>query len=391
MLVSLLPIAGCSTLFGEEGVFRDRGDDYLKAEPIPVMVVPGSQESTGRFSQIYVVPDINDSGYDYEQSFEAPRPLPLSSALLEDQVKIQKLGQDRWIFITHSPSEVWPQVRAYLGENNYPVARTDASSGVIETTWLEFVGEEGSSHRFRITIEQGIQPESAEVHIRHVGTATDNQNKPIDWPTYSSDPEREAWMVDEVAGVLANQLNASSSSLLAQTIGGKEKVSITSDANNEPVLQLHLEYGRAWASVSHALKDRGFYLWGLDDNKGVFYTQYEEPNPESDEEPGWFSKLFGGDEQEVPTSPYTLEQLLQAQASDTNMTQFVSSSLESNTKELEGELVDIDDAPGYLVAVKESSTSEGKVVEIRIRDAYAKLMGEKETRRLLGLLRNNLI
>merc|ERR1711916_162854 len=124
------------------------------------------------------------------------------------------------------------------------------------------MGSKEVRERFRLRIESGVQPESAEIHILHMSEGTD---EPIDpqssWPQGSSDPAKEAWMVDELSNTLAANLERSSSSLLAQTIGGDDKAYVDVTDTEEPVLRLKLSYVRAWASVLAAADDGGYHLW----------------------------------------------------------------------------------------------------------------------------------
>jgi len=338
--------------------------------------------------EIYVVPNINDSGYDYSQSFEVPRPQPLSSALLSDTVKIQRLSGNQWIFITNSPAEVWPQVREFLGNYNIPVATTDAENGIIDTQWLAFNDAPDMRNRFRLRIETGVQPESSEIHILQMQAPA---NAPIGsdavWPKNSENPAREAWMIDELSNTLASNLERSTSSLLAQTIGGDDKAFIGKSDSNEPILRLKLSFARAWASTMHALDEEGFHTFDNESSLGVFYVAYQEPVSEEDK-PGWIKRsyravkgAFGGksDPNAAPTTPYTLADVLSHLPNDDDTREvFTKTQGDGNT---------LKDVPGYLVLVR---GVDGEI-EIRIRDGYAQRIDDKEAKQLLGMVRNNLI
>ncbi|GAB2190722.1 hypothetical protein MAH1_23300 [Sessilibacter sp. MAH1] len=382
---SLCLLTGCGTFFGKDGFFRNRGDEYLKAEEIPPLA-PDHDQKNPRLSEIYVVPNIEDSTYDYTQVFVAPRPIPLSSSVLEDTVKIQKLSGRQWIFVSNSPSEVWPQVREFLGDKDLPVAYTDATDGLIETTWLQFSDDKEHFDRFQLRIETGIQPESAEIHVLHSqvpSNQTPEANLP--WPKSSTDDSREAWMIDELSSVLASNLERSSSSLLAQTIGGEHKVVLGYTESEEPILKMKISYLRAWASVNHALEEEGFYLWGRDSNKGVFYSQYQKPK---DNKGSWIGNgiravggLFSGvDKNAGPTSPYTVVEVLENLPASNERDSLFKDVISRETTPLKN-------VPGYLVVVRESADE----VHVFIRDGYARRIDEAQAKQLLSAIRNNLI
>ncbi len=374
-------IAGCSTLTGPEGYFRDRGDDYLKADVIEPMKLPEGVEQQ-HIEQLYRVPVISRSEDEVATSFEIPRPQALSDNAFTDKVKIQKLGAKRWILVSATPAEVWPQVRGFLSRNNLEVVYTDATTGTIETGWLKFKGDDESKDKYRLQIEQGVQPESTEIHVLHMSVPNDVPGRgQINWPTSSINQEREAWMRDELAATIASDNSgAQAASLLAQTIGLSDKVTVDS-SGAEPVLKLSLAHSRAWATVGHAVKQGGFTLWEQDDAVGVFYVDYEKLEEES--EPGFFSGWFGGDDEgEISTSPYSLSEVLsRLQLSETDGSRDIFSSISSSESE------PLASVPGFLVVVR----GENHQIEVRIRDGYARNLDAREAKKLLNVIRNNLI
>lgn len=373
-------LSGCSALFGNEGYFRDRGDDYLKSEAIPPVQVPEGVDDSA-MEQLYAIPAVSTRDFDPEEAFEVPRPQPLAANLLTEKVKIQRLGKRRWILINTRPSEVWPRVRNFLSQNGLQVAFTDATNGVIETGWLQFKTDTEFKNKYRLQIEQGVQPDSTEIHALHMSIPADVPGRgQVNWPEQSADPERESWMLDELAATLASEVTGGATSLLAQTIGGDAKVELTA-TGAEPVLKMGIDMVRAWATVGHAVQQEGFSLWDEDSVVGIYYVNYSKPE---DEEEGWFSGWFGGDDDEQPeVSPYSLEELLShLQLEDTEENRAIFSSVASN-----GNGEPLADAPGYLVVVRGQDGN----VEVRIRDAYAKALAPRQAKRLLALIRRNLI
>lgn len=383
MLAVVGGISGCSTLFGPEGYFRDRGDDYLNADVIdPMSLPPGVTEQD--VQQLYMIPTIQNNEVDASGEFEIPRPQSLSDNAFADKVKIQKLGDRRWILVSAPPAQVWPQVRGFLSRNNLEVVYTDATSGVIETGWLRFKGDDDTKDKYRLQIEQGVQPDSTEIHVLHMSVSKDIPGSgQINWPQQSVNEEREAWMMDELAATIASDTtDGQAASLLAQTIGLSDKVTLES-SDGEPLLHLSLAYNRAWATVGHAVQEEGFTLWESDDAVGVFYVNFNPnfKNDEDTEEPGFFSGMFGGEEV-VTTTPYSLSEVLaHLQLEDTAENRKIFSSVNSSASEA------LKDVPGYLVVVR----GQGNDVEVRIRDGYARKLPVRDAKQLLNVIRHNLI
>lgn len=374
-LLSLMSVSlsGCSWLFGPDGVFPDRSNDYLKADSLPPLQVP-SEVDERVLGQTYVIPSIKKAEFDYPDEFEAPRPEALSANVHSERVKIQSLGEQRWIYINTSPSEVWPRVRNYLNANGLAVESTDAQKGLIETTWLQFQNEPDLRNKFLLRIEQGVQPDSTEVHITHLSA---DLNAPVvgsvQWPSKSSNPEREETLVRELANNLADEVNAGAASLLAQTIGGDSKIAIVS-RNREPIMRMELDRNRAWATLSFALEQEGFRTLEENSDANIFYVDYRDP----EEGEGFFRGWFGGDD-EYPTLNEVLSNLVLDKNAE-NQALFPPIAFQKTDSSL-------DEVKGYLVIVTESNGT----IEVTLRNAMGKPLDVRETRDYLGIIRRNLI
>src|SRR6187431_2520955 len=78
-------LSGCGIFFGDDGIFRNRGNDYLKADSLPPLVLPEGA-SKDAINELYPIPPISaaDFGYDATASdYEVPRPMPLSANMLQ--------------------------------------------------------------------------------------------------------------------------------------------------------------------------------------------------------------------------------------------------------------------------------------------------------------------
>src|SRR5690606_38784548 len=92
-----------------------------------------------------------------------PRPQPLAANSIDEVIRIQSLGDERWILSNRDPSEIWPRVRNILNRSGIPTARAEAAQGILETVWLEFKGDEESNHRYRFYLQPGVQMNSTEI------------------------------------------------------------------------------------------------------------------------------------------------------------------------------------------------------------------------------------
>ena len=325
-LCALAALGGCNWLTGEQGVFRDRGDEYRKARAIPPMTVPEGKKSAA-IEALYAIP-VDRTDVLLGKSFDVPRPAPLAADPEQNVVKIQKLGDSQWILLDGAPGAVWPRVRAFLITNHIGIEREDAAHGLIETAWLAFKSDASKRERYRFRLEQGVQHNATEVYVTQAGyTRPEGEDVAApEWAEHSMDAERETFMVKELAGYLADSGEEVAVSLLAQGISTTNKVYIVRDAAGQPAIDLRLPFERAWASLGRALPRAEFKIKDLDRSTGVYFVTYEpgsreetkkegddkEPgiDKKEDEKGGFFSGLFswwGDDDSPAKGRSYRVE------------------------------------------------------------------------------------
>lgn len=292
---SAVLVSGCG-MFDDDGILRNKGKDYRKAEDMPPITVPEGLDGDA-VGELYRIPQIPETSV-LDEDDRTPRPQVLSTNVLEEEVKVQSIAERRWILINRTPSEVWPRVRNILNRNGVPTALADATAGVIETVWLEFQDDAEQSHRYRFSIEQGVQPKSTEISVLHVAMA--KSGAVPDWPSRSSQAERESTMLNVLASALAGDASSGTVSLLAQDIGGESKVAILTPKDQDPYILLKLDYDRSWASVGYSVSKENFSIVDQDRSAGVLFIRY---GVGEDDEPGFIRRMFGA-EAEVPEANY---------------------------------------------------------------------------------------
>jgi outer membrane protein assembly factor BamC len=281
-------LVGCSWLTGDKGYFRDTTDDYRNARVSPEIKVPAGLNNEA-LQDIFVIPPITED-LRVTGHFDTPRPAPLAARKTEDLVRVQRLGEEEWMLVAVAPGQLWPQVRAFLTNSSLQLARVDARAGLIETGWLK-PDHGGMDERYQFRIEQGVQRNTSELHVRQMALAGDTDS----WPDASFDPGREKEMLMAVAEYVASNTDTAPVSMMAQqAISASGKVSMQEDADDIAYIRLELPYYRAWASVDRALRESNFKVRDRDRSGGIYYIRYVE---ESEEDSGWFDWLFGGDDQ----------------------------------------------------------------------------------------------
>ena len=303
VMTLLSPLVGCG-MFSDDGLFRDRSKDYLAAQEHPVLQVPADLDDEA-LGQLYIIPEVSEPLIADEPG-KLPRPQPLGTALLEEDIKVQSLGDRRWVWINRGPAEIWPRVRNLLNANSIVTERSDAAAGVIETAWVEFDDDPGQRHRYQLRIEEGMQPDTAEISVQHAVAPIDGE--PSGWRPVGGDDRRTREMLDFVASGLAGSDTLGSVSLLAQSIGGGAKVEMVAATDVSPYLLIKLGYDRSWASVAYSVSREDFQLVDQDRSRGLFFINLKEELEE--ERPGFFARMMGSGEEEreeTVTARYRVE------------------------------------------------------------------------------------
>lgn len=310
---AVLPhLTACGLLFGEDGTFRDRSNDYRKATVESPLQLPEGIDSDA-IGDGYAIPPISDRT-SLDAKFEIPKPDPLADDLNQGSVRINTLDTQRWILVDGSPGQIWPRLRGFLNLNQLTVQRADAVSGIIETGWLQPSGEDQLRERYRLRIDQGVQRGTSEVYVLQadIRAGTDN------WPQQSSNDERATIMTKELAQYLADSSAAAAVSMLAQqAIDSSGKITLEEDDQSQVFIRLSLPFSRAWASVGRSLEKAGYHVDDLNRSEQTYFVHYQEKH-QRDKKKGFISRLFswgGSDKKSDKGTPYLVK--LSQQSNDT--------------------------------------------------------------------------
>tara|TARA_B110000503_G_scaffold20552_1_gene30919 strand:- start:35599 stop:36654 length:1056 start_codon:yes stop_codon:yes gene_type:complete len=284
----MLSGTGCGYIFSDDGIFRDRSEDYKAAPELAPITVPAGMNSVP-LREMYVIPPVEDK-FLSQGEFEVPRPTPLSAGAGSEVVRIQKLGDASWALIGIAPGQVWPQVRNFMSASGMQVARADAQAGIMETNWVT-VEDERLTSRFQFRIEQGVQRGTSELHV--VQMQQSGGANP--WPVKSDDPAQAAEMLQAVSQFLADSADSAPVSMIAeQGISAGGKISLLETPEGASYLELELPFDRAWASLGRALEESSFQITDKDRSSGSYYLLFTGEDEAKQE--GWWGSLWNNDD-----------------------------------------------------------------------------------------------
>ena len=294
VLVLLMAVAGCGMLpsipfIGDSDAPEKQ--TYVDLRPQPALQIPADLKQS-ESGQVSVVPEI---GMQRNASFYPDRP-PLPDAKYvtdnRNEVRMQRLGDRNWLVIPEAPTTAWPKMKQFFADNGIVLADDRPELGRLNTSWLADTGHllatwcapccknarseaalEMGQDRFLIRVEQGLQPQSTEVHLRHDNDAL-GENIPADLvrvQEVNSDllaAEKE--LLEQIGGYIAARVAESTVSKVALQIGSQPKTDMQRNSDGIPELSFFLDKKRTVASLTQSLRNAGVILDAEDADAGRF-------------------------------------------------------------------------------------------------------------------------
>lgn len=225
-------------------------------------------------------------------------------------LRVERLGTQRWLVVPASPEQLWPQLQQFWQERGFTLEVQNAEAGVMETGWaenraklpqdlirrtigqvLENLYSTGERDRFRTRLER--TPNGTEIYITHRSMEevfTERDNSRTVWRPRAGDPQLEAEMLSRLMVKLGSKEDAARTSVAsAPERPVLAKPAVPTGATS---LEINDNFDRSWRRVGLALDRSGFTVEDRDRAAGLYFVRYVAPG--SVEEPGFFSKLFGG-------------------------------------------------------------------------------------------------
>lgn len=293
-LVPDVRLPGMDRVVGEEGIFRDRKEEYLEAETIPRTQIPAGLDDF-IIDDLLVIPEVEVT--DAVPYPDPPRPLSMEGDN-EREVVIQRMQDESWIVADVSPSQIWPRIRDYWRQSGVPIAVENPSEGLMDTGWFVLEGEVLNREKLRVIVDTGFQSNSSEVRILHTsGPQALPPVEQVTWPGKSVDGTIAYDFLLDLSGYLADVADlyqASSASLLARSLSSEGKAVLENTAVGDPLLRLQAGYDRSWAAVRRALTRSSIVIADEDIALGQLIVDFDPSvleQTEEEEEPGFFSRV----------------------------------------------------------------------------------------------------
>jgi outer membrane protein assembly factor BamC len=292
-------------------------------------------QSTAKATGLEVPPDLTqltrDSRYQQTQgsavsaaAYQAGTPVAAAAAASQPaaiapqavgDMRIERLGNERWLRTSLTPEQLWPQLQAFWKERGFVLTQDVPTAGVMETDWAENRGKlpmdfirssigkvfdgaysTGELDKFRTRVERGTN--GTEVYITHRGMIEvymGERKENTVWQPRQPDPQLEGELLSRLMLKLGATEEAAKTAIVATgPAGGSAAPTRARIVPDQPTATLQVDDGfdRAWRRVGVALDRSGFTVEDRDRSQGVYFVRYIDPKYAGKEEPGFFSKLF---------------------------------------------------------------------------------------------------
>lgn len=255
LLTILFLTTSCSYISGPEGLFPPTKNAFLKEKVEEDMLLPNDLD-TIMIENHYPI----EIGETLSNDEKVPKPRQIFASSGNSSVQLRRLGELMWIYVETLPSTSWPITKSYWNTSSYETISANPQLGEIIINL-----DEGSF--LNMKIEHGIKEASTEIFLTQIDKSSNEiiSNPDLIQSELSSLVSYFADTVDQFTGT----------SLAAQNLNDLKKTRIFVE-NGRTVIELDLNFDRAWSSVTKAMDAAEIFANDKDRSNGIFYVSYIE-------------------------------------------------------------------------------------------------------------------
>jgi len=318
-IFSILLLTSCSYLTGPDGYFPTTEHDFLDEIVETDIAIPEELSSPSKENHYPVIAIKSEL-----KNQDVPKPRQIFSSSGNSSVQLRRLGELMWIYIETLPSTSWPISKSYWETSNYDVIASNPDIGEIKVDFNQ-------TTYFVMKIEHGIKEASTEIFLNLV----DKENQEI-----ISNIDLVQSELENLVNYFAESVDSfSGTSLAAQNLNELKKANIFTE-DGQTVIELSLNFDRAWSSVTRAIQSAEIVTNDKNRNDGIFYVSYS-----SEDEGGFLSFLGLGNNSDRDSNAFNEEAQFEVTIVEKNNKTYVRARSKNGK---------IDDAEELLSKINES-------------------------------------
>jgi len=285
-------LVGC----GENGYFRDRSHDYIKAQDDKHLVIPAELENTtADTNNLFPIPsDVADFKENKAQFISRPH----SANQQEDlQEFIMQQGADgAWLLVLREPAQIWVTTYNLLTNLGFNLLDRDSNqvgelntnllsvnkvnSALIKNNYNALGVDNSAMISLKVKINRGIKPNSSEIYI-YAHTKKDHK--------LTINHQAESELLQVLQNTLQNQNNAEVSLLASQYFTGYNLPTLDKDDKGVSYLSFNTDFDRTWAYLERAISNTKIKIEDINRSDGIFYLEVSEQLPKPNFLVRWFT------------------------------------------------------------------------------------------------------
>jgi outer membrane protein assembly factor BamC len=205
-------------------------------------------------------------------SYELQRPRQFFSSGSNNEIRLHKLGQIRWLYVESLPSSVWPILNQYIeNENDLSIRISDPDEGVIET---EIFNKKDKEVKYRFKVEHGIRQASTELFF------TELVKQENDWAILDNDNSEADDFLRKLLDYFSSATVSQGTSLVALNLNQGRKSEVINTNDGKSYIKLSIGFARTWAALNRALKEAAINVKDLNREEGYVLINYGLPEEE---------------------------------------------------------------------------------------------------------------
>ena len=328
LAAALSSLSGCSivgdTLSGDKVDYRSGGEKTIGLD-VPPDLTQLTRDSRYQQTQGGAV---SAASYQAGTAAAAAAPAASAAAVIAPEaigdMRIERLGNERWLRTSLTPEQLWPQLQAFWKERGFRLAADEPTAGVMETDWAEnraklpqdfiraSIGKvldglysTGERDKFRTRVERANG--GSEVYITHRGmieVVTGQSKENTVWQPRPAEPQLEGEFLSRLMLRLGAKEEAAKAAGATLSAPGAASRARLVEGQSAATLQVDDGFDRAWRRVGVALDRSGFTVEDRDRSQGLYVVRYVDPANVGRDEPGFLAKLFGLDKKDGGPAKY---------------------------------------------------------------------------------------
>jgi len=315
-------LSGCSFLddnpiYGDNGIVRDRSQDYELAQTSGRLSVP-EHLTAKQTADTLTIPEISTVATARTGEFEVPRPEFFYAEAGSESVNLKRENGERLIIVDEGITSVWVKLQEFWQFNGIDIVKSDPRQGRMETQWiihdakefsfvdtwvkrLTFQDIEGASKdKLRISLSPAFDdPNRTTIAMQHVRFPEKEEVTSIDWNSQARDVTFKSDMMFEMLRYLGKATGQrSAQTLIAFNEKRRVGTQLGRDSRGNPVLKMNTDSATAWDEISNAVDRADLDVGTRNPDTGYFYMTYTTSTPfDNVEEQGFFEWLHSDREE----------------------------------------------------------------------------------------------